>query len=756
MRSRTIVAAVLALGTGGPWVPTAEALQDGQVDVTVVPQSRAVAMLPGSEGISITGVDVEIDITHQVAVTTLEVGLSSRASRVLEAVMVLPVPDDAVVRGFDFEGAALEPTAELLDPGEARATYDAIVRNVKDPALLEFSGYRTLRSSVFPVPANGTQRVRVVYEHVLHARGDRVDYELPRSESLLSVWIPWTVRARIRGGTPVSTVYSPSHEIAVERVSPRELMIDVGGTQALQPGVFQMSYLLEGAGVSAAFFAYPDARVGGGYFLLVAGLPVTVPDEVRDSVRREVIFVLDTSGSMSGEKFDQARDAAKQVLSGLRPNDRFNLIAYSRDVVRYRTDPVAATEEQIASAKTWVDALQTHGGTNLFGALTEALRQDHDDGTLPLVLFLTDGQPTSGLTDEQQIRKQALELNGARHRIFTFGVGHGVNVPLLDALADGSRGESTYVSPGEHVEEKVSEVAARLCAPALSSVELAVLGADESPAEDLVRSVMPTELPDLYEDDQLVLLGVYTRDEPVTFELSGDRFGERATFELSFDVDDAAPENSFVPRLWAARRIATAVDEIRQLGESATASAELLEEVVALSTEYGILTEYTSFLALEGTDLSKRDQLVASVDKNLQERARSARVGIAALNQSANVRRQRYKAAQNRLNRYLDENPQSVSVTRVIQAGDRAFFRRRGAWIDSRLLADSATPRIDRVVHPSSPEFARLADRLVDERRPGLLSVRGNVLLELDGEAVLIPRWSPKAATAEKTDDESS
>ena len=260
--------------TGGP--PTQAITADGFHTTAanlIIPQSRVYALRAQAQQIQISEVAAEVRIVQQVATTTLDVSLTNPSSQQQEAEMLIPVPDGAVLRGFVFAGSASEPTAKLLPKAEAQATYRSIVSKLRDPALLEFAGFNLVRSSVFPVAANGKQRVRVTYEHILPADGNRVDYVLPRSESFEATATPWKISVRVQSKSPISAVYSPSHQVAVERAAPEQALVRVAGENKLEPGPFRLSYLFEGKGLTASLLAYPDARIGGGYFLLLAGVP---------------------------------------------------------------------------------------------------------------------------------------------------------------------------------------------------------------------------------------------------------------------------------------------------------------------------------------------------------------------------------------------------------------------------------------------------------------------------------------------------
>jgi Ca-activated chloride channel family protein len=545
--------------------------------------------------------------------------------------------------------------------------YDSIVDRARDPALLEFADYDTLRSSVFPVSAGSGQVVKVVYEHVLPTRGDRVDYVLPRSESLAPNWIPWTVEARIRAPRAIAAIYSPTHAMAELRATPSDVRLRLDAAGAREPGPVRVSWLLEGNGLNATLYLQPDAAGRGAYFLLLCGLPPAPADAKK--LRREIILVLDRSGSMRGEKFEQARAAAMQILDGIEDGERFNIIDYSSSVALFSAQPVQRSDQALADAKKYLERLAPDGGTDIHGALTCALRQEHAAGTHPIVLFLTDGQPTVGVTDEVQIRNAAAAENDDARRIFTFGVGHDVNAPLLDQIALHSRATSTYVQPAENVEAKVSEVYARLRGPRLTAPELRILDAQGNPAPQRVADLEPRALADLYDGEQILVLGRLRGSEDVVFEIAGQQLGAPATFRFPFRVTSTADDCDFVPRLWASRRIASLLDDLRMSGADpkvalarGTQDGEIAREIYALSTEFGIMTEYTAFLAQEGSVLADEVGNLARMNDQLQNRLRRQRAGREAVVQAVNSQRMRDQERMNRRNRQLDQTLKEKGV----------------------------------------------------------------------------------------------
>lgn len=742
---------VLAAGLSAPPALSQAAAHRALAGNVVVPQSRAFATAGGpaaGAAIAIEGIAARVDVAEQIAFTTLDIRLKNVSSSRQEAELLVPVPDGAVIKGFAFDGPAAEPTAELLPADEARRTYDEIVARVRDPALLEFAGFRLIRSSVFPIERGATQMVRLAYEHLLPSDGGRVDYVLPRSAAL-DVRTPWSLEVSIASKLRIAAVYSPSHALDTLRTTDHAVVAKTANGAPLEPGAFRLSFLLEGGGMTGTLFAYPDAARGGGYFLLLAGLPGGAPGSAAPAIRREVTLVFDRSGSMKGDKFAQVTRAAEQVIAGLAEGERFNVIAYNEAVDRFAEAPVEKNDRSARAACNFLRALAARGGTNIGDALAEALRPAPAAGVLPLVIFLTDGLPTVGLRGEEDLKNLVLRGNPHGRRIFALGVGADVNTPLLDQIAAKTRGRATFALPGDDVTAAVRDVFKRLAGPVVAGAELIAVDAQGAPEPGRLLDVTPAPLPDYFAGDQLVVLGRYAGSEPLHLRFRGNVLGAQTEMPFTFALDKATTVNAFVPRLWASRRIATLVESIRSLGAAPATAAraasaadprfrELLDEVVALSTEFGILTEYTAFLAKEGTDLSQRDQVRAVAEANFQRRAVAVRSGLASVNQDANLGRQRAQTVLNQRNAYLDENMVEVAVDGVRQVDDLAFYQRRGRWVDARLLSAAVMPAPRATVAFGTPEYRSLLERLVESGRQACLALPGDVLLQVDGHAVLV------------------
>jgi len=729
--------------TLGPLASWRAAHRDWCANV-VVPQAGAFHVDPAAPTVSVHAVRAAIQIVDGVATTTLHVTVENGGLRDTEAELLLPVPDGAVVCGFEFEGDGAKSTSTLLPRDLARQTYDSIVARLKDPALLEFVGSAMVRSSVFPVRAGRTQTVLLRYEQVLPQQDGRWDYELPRSESLASS-APWQVSLDVRSTHAISDVYSPTHDLPrMSSGDAKHVSLHSPAGVPLQPGALRVSVLLANGPVTTTLFTSADPDGPGGWFLLLAGLGEAKSDVVLP--RREVTLVIDRSGSMAGEKFDQAKAAARQVLEGLQFGEALQVLDYSDHVERFAPAAVVKTKETLPAFRAYLDSLLTGGNTNLDEALAAALETPPTQNMLPVVLFLTDGLPTKGEVREVELRRRIETGNPHRRRVFTFGVGNDVNAPLLDALAVTSRARATYVRPSEDVEVAVTSVFKALSGPVVTDLALDVKLPDGSTSTRLVRELYPQVLPDLYRGDRLVLVGRYLSRDAVRFEIAGQFAGQPTRWTLEHDFANSTPRNGFVKRLWAMRRIAALEDELRRAGADPKALArlrsdarfsEIVKEMLALATNFGVLTDSTAFLANEGTRLGDGSELAAATADNGYANA-NCRTGLEGVAAQQNVALNRDQTWLNSDNTLYDASGVRAANPTVQTVQGRTYFRRGSRWIDGALAREEGDVQPDRVVVFGTPEHAALLEKLRAAGCAGQVSLSGEILLRDGADTVLI------------------
>lgn len=495
---------------------------------------------------------------------------------VAEGTYHYPLPGEAVFSDFSLFQGEVELKGEMMAADQARGIYEGIVRRLKDPALLTLVGHGLIRAQVFPVQPGETRTVTLRFTQLMGREADalRLRYAAGNRGDA-----PVTMGIEIRRESEFATPYSPTHPITEAR---RDGALRISITPPVRGDVDLVLPFRRGL-VGGTVLTHANPGEDGFALLFLSPPPATESGEVG----RDLTLVVDVSGSMSGDKMEQARAALIQALSSLRARDRFRLIAFSNGVRHFRDGFTPATADAVADARGFVNGLSANGGTNLAGAIDAALAERGDGERLAMVLLLTDGLPSVGEQAPDRIAAEAAGRIG-RARIFTVGVGHDVNTYLLDRLAVEGRGSATYVTPGSNVGDAVGDVLGKLSRPALMDLRIV-----ESPVrfEDLA----PATLPDLFFGEELVVLARYhgTGSGPVVIE--GTRNGRRERFTLNAEFSGRAPGNDYIPPLWASRRIGELTRHIRLEG----ASAALVQRVRDLGLRYGILTEYTSYLVQE-------------------------------------------------------------------------------------------------------------------------------------------------------------
>ncbi|HEX5271243.1 MAG TPA: VIT and VWA domain-containing protein, partial [Gemmataceae bacterium] len=532
---------------------------------------------------------VTITIEDQVAVTKVEQVFRNHTDRPLEATYVFPVPKGASVNKFKMAVNGKDVGGELVEADKARQIYTDIVRRTRDPGLLEYIGNDLLRMKVFPIPARSDQRILLSYTSVSGKDADLVEYVYPlKTDGKATATLEsFGIEATIKSQHAVQNVYSPTHAITVRRQTDKEVSVSFERNQGLLDKDFQLFYQLGDKDIGLTALMHRPVAAEAGYFLALVTPKVEMKKEYH--IPRDVVLVLDTSGSMrENGKLDQAKKALTYCLNSLDKDDRFAMLNFATTVNRYKDGLLAATSDQVAVAKKWVNNLESTGGTAIYDALESALAlRSKDEGRTFLVVFFTDGQPTIGETNIDKILKNTFAKNTTNTRIFTFGVGDDVNASFLDQLSDGTRAVSTYVRPQEDIEAKVSAMYSKISHPVLANLKLTTTG-DVSLSE-----VYPPQLPDLFHGQQLVVLGRFTGKGASALKLTGTVGME--TKEFAYDVsfpEKTGDERGFVEEIWARRKVGYLLDQIRANGEK----PELKSEVIALAKKYGITTPYTSWL----------------------------------------------------------------------------------------------------------------------------------------------------------------
>lgn len=595
--------------------------------ITILPNRIIVPPSLPTAAVILTDYNVDTDIKGNIATTTITQTYKNSSTQTLEARYLFPLPPDANFSSFTLtvNGKVLE--GKILEKQEAKKTYQEIVRKLVDPGLLEYIDDQTVQVSVAPFFAGETKQIRLSYTQLLKQDGGLYKFSyflgsqaagtvnrrpvppvfrpmdshvqrmkptpMPdRNEEIAPAGL--NLKVRLNTDQPLKTIYSPTHDPKISREGTSKAIVQLALTPEKMAQEKNFVLYFSQDNKSIALNTLNFQRTGeDGYFLMALRTPEAV--KKQDVLPKDVVLVLDTSGSMSGEKIQQAKEALKMIINRLNPDDRFSLLQFNTDVFFFGGELLPATPEKKKQALEYIDILKAEGSTNIEGALKESFAQlQHHDAKRPAyVIFLTDGEPTVGVTDTEGLVKLADQANTSHAHLFSFGVGYNLNAVLLGKLSDHNHGTTTFVEPNENLELAITSFYKKIEAPVLTDATLDFQGVQ-------VSKMYPEKLGDLFADSEVILLGRYTGGSNGTVTLSG-KVGDKLQ-HFSYPLHwVAGTQHSQLPRLWAGRRIAYLLDAMRQNGEN----AETKDEIIALSKQYGIVTPYTSYLSTEPQDYQR-------------------------------------------------------------------------------------------------------------------------------------------------------
>lgn len=538
--------------------------------------------------LEIRSVKATATIKEQVAQTKIEQEFYNPNPRQLEGTFILPLPKGAHLEKFRMEVNGKMADAELLKAEKAKEIYEEIVRKAKDPALLEYVGRDLLKVRIFPIEPNSTKKIEVSYAQILKSDSGLVGYTLPLNTAKYCA-TPiknFSLKLEVETATPLKTIYSPTHNVEVLRHGNKTATIGMEQGQMSGDKDFELFYSAEKNELGMSLLTFRKADEDG-YFMLIAS-PGFERDQ-KNTIPKDVVFVLDTSGSMSGKKLEQAKKALIFCIQNLNDEDRFEVIRFSTETEALFRDMREVSNASRKKAEEFVVGLKTIGGTAINDALKAALETGDKESKRPkLVVFLTDGLPTVGETSVEKILETVTDRSQGTTRVFTFGVGTDVNTHLLDRIAEETRAASQYVLPDEDTEIKLSSFFSKINDPVLADLSLDF-------DEVKTSKIHPGKLPDLFKGQQLIVLGRYKEDGKARVVLRGKIGEEEKQFSETLEFAKEDTKHEFIPRLWATRRVGFLLAEIRHRGEN----RELKEEVTELAKQYGIVTPYTSFLVTE-------------------------------------------------------------------------------------------------------------------------------------------------------------
>jgi Ca-activated chloride channel family protein len=649
---------------------------------------------PFPNALPVKSIQLDTKINGQIATTHLEQVFRNDTPYTLEGTYFFPIPETASIVEFAIWENGKKLVGEVRSREEARRIYDEIVRRQRDPGLLEYTGKDLFQASIFPIPPNSDKKLELTYTQVLKAESGTVAYRYPlgTGRNLWARPIPYnennsttntqqfgTVSGKIEivGKEALRNVYSPSHSIDVKRKG--ETTATISFETKDNNNDFQLFYGLSNNDFGMSLLTYREPGKDG-YFLLQLSPKDNITE--KELVNKDIVFVLDTSGSMADAgKMEKARSALLFGIQGLREGDRFNVINFAGEEHLMETAMISANADGKKRGKAFVEKLTPNGGTNINDSLRAALRQFDSSDRPKMLVFITDGLPTVGESSVEKIIANAKEIKVEGLRLFTFGVGYDVNTTLLDKLASENSGVAEYIEPKEDIEVKVGNFFTKINSPVLTGLELDFGGVKT----DLLY---PRHLSDIFKGTQITLIGRYTNAgdlENAIVKLTGRSGKETRTFSYAnLEFPMRADKNDFLPRLWATRRVGWLVEQIRSNGES----KELRNEIVELGTRYGIVTPYTSYLAIDGASatINSSGNVNSNITRQTVDNLPSGTTfssilksptGQGAVKASKDAKEKQATVA------VTSDDDETIQTGTVKKIGIKTFYLESGVWIDS-------------------------------------------------------------------------
>ncbi|MBN2389861.1 MAG: VWA domain-containing protein [Anaerolineae bacterium] len=683
-------------------------------------------------------VTVTIEDNH--AVTRVEQEFVNPHEFPVDGRYFFPVPPDAILARFEARVGGQVQMVMRQDVATTNAALYDMVAQRRDPSLLQYADWESIAFDI-SLPARASRKMTLEYEQVLAPFGGMLHYRyILSTEQYASVpveEITLTVDVTSSGG--LGALYSSSHAVTTERLGMDRAQVTWQAQNVNPTEDFDLFFSPAEGGFGSGLLT--GTRAEREHFLFL----FTPDDEIAQdaALPKDIVFVIDRSGSMAGDKIEQARNALHFILDQLNPNDRFSIVSFDDQIelMSRRLQPVE--RQTLSDARRFVRQLDARNSTDIEGALQTGLaifaQSEERSGASRLLVFLTDGLPTAGVTDDVMISELVARTNArveARYAVsgvHVFGVGYDVNTRLLDRLALDNGGSVTYVQPGENLEVALSEFYGRIANPVLTDVEVEFDGIR-------VTDLSPPTMPDLFRGSSVLLTGRYTAtNEQVTVRVRGRAGEEQREYIYHFDLT-ATGDHDFVPRLWATRRVGALLDEVRVEGERVA----LIEEIRELGLGYGIVTPYTTFVISAQAEGAASIENMALYDNQTELNQVSGRTTI-----QARVQNQSYQQSDqanlavganviNREQRSMAQVARQYVDLSLVQARGNVDEPITEAWI-------AANIKVDREIEFGSEAYFALVD---DPAARTFLQSGTSVLFNYNGEVVAVrdPEASAEAS----------
>lgn len=661
-----------------------------------------------------------VDIVGPIAAVTLKQTFENRGTATIEATYVFPASDRAAVSGLTMRIGDRVVEAQLHERAEAKRTYEAAKETGHTAALLEQHDPGTFRMNLANILPGDRIDVELRYTELLVPTDGVYEFELPntfgvgrytrpgdpaietpRSSAPEVTDYSFGVNVHIMAGVPIASIESPTHHVVVESPTSSEGLVHLADDEVkASTRDFVLRYSLAGGEIANGLLLYPGADES--FFLLLMQPPRSPPP--ASITPREYIFVLDVSGSMDGAPMKAAKAMMHSLLSTLKPRDRFNLVLFAGafDVLEKRGSLVVG-DDTIDRAMKLVDDVKAGGGTELIPALEAAYAIPHAAGMSRSIVIVTDGGIAAGGEAAQLIRSHLDDAN-----IFAFGVGPYVERSVMHRLARAGLGEPFFAADEEKGAAEIARFRRYVEQPVLTHVQAEFNGFD-------AYDVIPEKLPDLFAERPVMLIGKYRG--PAAGEIRVTGTTGTGPFVGTARVAGATSSEANAPlrALWARERIADRLD-MRALSTDADAQKG---ELVKLSLDYGVLTPFTSFVAVTA---ERRTDGSAPVKVAQPTPLRAGMGGDGdALTNGARL-----------VSSTVPSNIPAAATGELREVGGKRFRQQDGVWVDAAHDATSIVLRIRR----GSAAYSKLL-----ALRPELatwFSIGSRVMVRLGRYSVLV------------------
>ncbi len=573
--------------------------------------------------------DVRAGISGFLARVTVTQIFANTATQNIEAVYTFPLPQDAAVDDMSIQIGDRTVRSVIKRREEARAIYEHAKNTGHVAALLDQERPNIFTQSVANILPGEQVTVTISYVETLlyeagsyefvfpmvvgprYIPGQPIGYQgggwAPDTNRVpdASRITPWVASKGTRAGHDISLelaldagvaiqeVRSKTHDIDIDRKSASRATVRLRDEATIPNKDFILKYDVAGAEIADAILTTPSpgrSKGAGGYFTMILQPPARLPES--DIQPKELVFVLDTSGSMWGFPLEKAKQVISRALDELYPGDTFNLITFSGDTHIVFPEPVYPTAENIRKAKVVLATRTGGGGTEMMKAIRAALvpsdKQDH----VRVVCFLTDGYVGNDMEIVGEVQKHP------NARVFAFGIGTAVNRFLLDKMAEAGRGAVEYVTLADKADEAADRFYERVRSPLLTDLYIDWGGLP-------VADVYPQRLPDLFSGQPLIITGRYTQPANGKLQLKGTRAGGPFAREIPVAFSSNTPAFDALAGFWASRRIDDLMSQDWLGIQQGNMKPALREQITQLGLDYRLMTQFTSFVAVEDRIVTK-------------------------------------------------------------------------------------------------------------------------------------------------------